>query len=400
MPDNDQAPARDKLARTMRIDIPPEALQERNVPGTSRPATRLITKRAKPVAAQQADRPPETPGLLASSDSDFQQLFQSVYDAAVVTDMTGKIVSVNGRAATFFRYSREELSSLSILDLISGSNENLIATIKQNLEARFVLIEACYCMRKDGTFFPAEVAVNLMNLSNREYLCFFLRDISLRKEAEEKLIVVKNAIQNSPSGIAITDLDAKIQYVNPAVCIMWGYADSSQLEGKDVRELLDSEAVEADFIVSITGGNEARMREATAVKSDGNRFNAQITAAANRNSDGELVGMVFSFVDISDRKRAEEAEREAERQRVMLESLGAACHHLGQPATVLLANLGIMRHRADGGNEDMKELVDACLNAAEALSEILHKLNAINEYRTTPYLEDTDGTGETRILQI
>jgi PAS domain S-box-containing protein len=380
----------------MRIDIPPEALQERNVPGTSRPATRLVTKRAKPVAAP----PQEVSGPLTSSDSDFQQLFQSVYDAAVVTDMAGKIVSVNSRAAKFFRYSREELSSLSILDLISGSNENLITTIKQNLEERFVLIELCYCTRKDGTFVPAEVAVNLMNLSNREYLCFFLRDISLRKEAEEKLIVVKNAIQNSGSGIAITDLDAKIQYVNPAVCLMWGYADASQLEGKDVRNLLDPEAVEVDFISSITSGNEARVREATAVKSDGNRFNAQIMAAANRNSDGELVGMVFSFVDISDRKRAEEAEREAERQRVMLESLGAACHHLGQPATVLLANLGIMRHRSDGGNEDMKELVDACLTAAEALSETLHKLNAINEYRTTPYLEDTDGTGETRILQI
>lgn len=394
-PDSSQTPGREKMARTMRIDIAPEALQERDVSSKGKPVTRVITRRARPLVAGERV---ETP--LATADSDFQELFQSIYDAAVVTDMTGKIVSVNRRAAAFFLYSREELSSLSILDLISGADENLISTVKANLEERFVLIEACYCTRKDGSFFPAEVAVNLINLSQREHLCFFLRDISVRKEAEERLIVVRNAIENSSSGIAITDLDAKIQYVNPAVCQMWGYSDRAQLENKDIRELLAPESVEADFLSSITTGTDTWMRETTAVKSDGNPFFAQITAAANKNSDGELVGMVFSFVDTSDRKRAEEAEREAERQRVMLESLGAACHHLGQPATVLLANLGIMRHRAEKSDEDMKELVDSALNAAETLSETLHKLNAINEYRTTPYLEDANGSGETRILQI
>ena len=110
--------------------------------------------------------------------------------------------------------------------------------------------------------------------------------------------------------------------------------------------------------------------------------------------------MVFSFVDISDRKRAEQAELETERQRVMLESLGAACHHLGQPATVLLANLGIMRKKADAQSPDLKSLIHMSLDAAESLSEILHKLNAVNEYRTTPYLDDISGAGETRILQI
>jgi hypothetical protein len=133
---------------------------------------------------------------------------------------------------------------------------------------------------------------------------------------------------------------------------------------------------------------------------DGVAFDVQISAARNRNADGESVGCVFSLVDISDRKRAEDAERELERRRVMLESLGAACHHLGQPATVLLANLGIIQKRWEIDDEVVMELVQGSITAAETLGDILHKLNTVNEYRTTAYLERPDGSDfpENRIL--
>jgi hypothetical protein len=91
-----------------------------------------------------------------------------------------------------------------------------------------------------------------------------------------------------------------------------------------------------------------------------------------------------------------------ERRRVMLESLGAACHHLGQPATILLANLGIMRNRLANADESVKELVETSAKAVERLGRILHRLNAVNEYKTTRYLEPTEGAGdgESRILDI
>lgn len=73
----------------------------------------------------------------------------------------------------------------------------------------------------------------------------------------------------------------------------------------------------------------------------------------------------------------------AERQRVMLESLGAACHHIGQPMTVLSLYLTRMRD-AHEGDEEGKEL-KACLDAVESISIILRKLTHVSEYRTVPY---------------
>ena len=89
----------------------------------------------------------------------------------------------------------------------------------------------------------------------------------------------------------------------------------------------------------------------------------------------------------------------------MLESLGAACHHLGQPATVLLANIGLMRQKLAGAEDEMDDMLSSSMEAIEKLSGILHKLNTVNEYRTTKYLESVEGVEgvevpESRILDI
>jgi len=50
----------------------------------------------------------------------------------------------------------------------------------------------------------------------------------------------------------------------------------------------------------------------------------------------------------------------------------------------------------------VKELVTSSITAAEALGDILHKLNTVNEYKTTHYLDgrdDPDAVGN-RILEI
>lgn len=73
----------------------------------------------------------------------------------------------------------------------------------------------------------------------------------------------------------------------------------------------------------------------------------------------------------------------AERQRVMLESLGAACHHIGQPTTVL--SLYLSRLRDQHGEKMNEHDFGVCLQAVDSISIILKKLMRISEYRTVPY---------------
>ena len=109
--------------------------------------------------------------------------------------------------------------------------------------------------------------------------------------------------------------------------------------------------------------------------------------------------MVVSFVDISDRKRAEEALRQSERQRVMLASVGAACHHLGQPATVIMTNLELIkRMTAELNNDSLKKILSMTNEATDSLAEVLHKLNSVNEFKTVQYLDKENAQSPENVI--
>jgi signal transduction histidine kinase len=91
---------------------------------------------------------------------------------------------------------------------------------------------------------------------------------------------------------------------------------------------------------------------------------------------------------------------QAERQRVMIESVGAACHHIGQPATVLRVNLEFLRQERKSP-ADTARIVE-CEQAMDAIADILDKLRRVSSYRTVPYRTFADGAdaADARILDI
>lgn len=369
----------------MRIEIPPELrheMQQEAVSGDT--MRRRVTQRKQ--AFKSNSVPIDKNRYTAVKDPNFQQLFQSVYDAAVITNSSGNILDANARAEEFFNCKREDFGQNSVLSLISGADESLLETLRINLKSdRFTLIQA-FCQRLDGSLFPAEISVNRLQLSGRDYLCFFVRDVTLRREAEETVRTVHNAIHNSGNGIAITNVWGSLQYVNPATVRIWGFTHENDILRERLHDLWIEEKPVSEMVTRVLQG-ESWTGELTARHhGDGHAIPMQVSAAANHDADDQLAGMVFSFIDVSDRKRAEQMEREAERQRVMLESIGAACHHLGQPATVLLASLGMMQKRESLFDFEMRSLLRQGIDSAEKLQSILHRLNTINEYRTVQYL--------------
>ena len=80
---------------------------------------------------------------------------------------------------------------------------------------------------------------------------------------------------------------------------------------------------------------------------------------------------------------------DAERQRVMMESVGAACHHFAQPLTTMLGSLQVLAEADDIEEPEKRNMLQQCLKAAEMMRMILNKFQQVSEYRTRPYLPDT-----------
>lgn len=379
-----------EMSRTMRIDLIPDV-----------PTEPVKDKRRVVVKSEPQVRTGISEDLDASvGQTRYQELLNSIYDAAVITDLKGTVTETNARAVQFLQWSKAELAGISVGDVIHGADDALIDSLARNLERqRFTLIQA-HCVRKDGTFFPAEIAVNRLR-SGVGSLCFFIRDITVRRQAEEMLRTEHCAIQNAANGIAIANLEGLLEYANPAFAAMLDSSNPEDLAGASIYEIFDGNDMIEDIFRVVLEEDRRWTGEISAEMPSGRKVVLDILATSNRNSDGEKVGLVFSFSDLSDRKRAEAAVREADRQRVMLETLGAACHHLGQPATVLMANLGLMRHKIGSEDPLLSELIDSSMVAIRRLGDTLHKLNCVNEYRTTSYMGDeSDTSPRSRILDI
>ncbi len=78
----------------------------------------------------------------------------------------------------------------------------------------------------------------------------------------------------------------------------------------------------------------------------------------------------------------------AERERVMLESVGAACHHIGQPATVLMTSLDALKTGED--DPDRMILIESSIEAINELGEVLKKLQSVAMYKTETYIKASD----------
>jgi len=72
------------------------------------------------------------------------------------------------------------------------------------------------------------------------------------------------------------------------------------------------------------------------------------------------------------------------KQRVMTETLATACHHLGQPATVITGYLELLRR--EERQPERQKMLDECLAAAADLDRVIKRMQALTHYRSVAYL--------------
>ncbi len=307
MPQED--PSKQQHQATMRIDITPamlEQLQQAPSPSGVRFGQRSGNVSSPPrMGSPAVIRIPGTPARPLGGE-DFQVLLQSIYDAVFIADPQGMILGANVRAEQFFAAPRADLCKKNIFDWLYGAERSLLDTILGSLENnRFVLIQAL-CRRADETMFPAEISVSRLVLGGKAHLSFFIRDITLRKETEERLKTGYNALQNSASGIAVADVEGHLAgYVNPAMLELLGLETADDAYEYNFAQFLQEEALAADMVTTARNG-DTWTGELEMKRKQGDPFFAQVSMAPNLNPDGAMTGIVISLVDVTPQRQAQQ----------------------------------------------------------------------------------------------
>ena len=141
---------------------------------------------------------------------------------------------------------------------------------------------------------------------------FFFTIITEQKKTEEKLKLMSSAVEQSREGIAICDLEAKLVYVNDAFAKMHGYT-TDELFGRRISVLHSDKQM-----LAVKAANKKILEEGKFAgelwhtRKDGTVFPTLIQISTLREESGELIGVIATAHDISDRKGVEETLRESE----------------------------------------------------------------------------------------
>ncbi len=257
-----------------------------------------------------------------ASEARFRSLFEHAPIGVVLMNRDGRFLIANAAAQRILGYDEAEFSRLNVADVVHPDDAATNRTLFEEVVAGEyeAMPRRKRHIHKDGHVVWAQLAASVIRDEDGvpRSMIGTLLDVTERHMAEQALRQseqrFRQLVEQAPIAISVTDLNGYFESVNPAYCDLYGYtADqligqhSSIIVPEDRREAVDLWYQDSDNS-GLRLSSEYQPRTA-----DGRERTALITMITMRGDDADPVHVAF-MVDITERKRMEEALRARERQ--------------------------------------------------------------------------------------
>ena len=238
----------------------------------------------------------------------FRTLIDESNDAVEVVDPeTLRFLDVNDKACWDLGYSREELLTMTVLDIDPQVNESVRKHSLERLHRTGFILKEGIHRRKDGSTFPVEISMKLVPL-DRNYVVAVCRDISERKRVQAELRAsedqYRDLVDHSEDLVCTHDLEGRLLSVNPTPARLLGY-EVDELLKIPMQELIvpDYRVLYDEYLVRMkaTGADKGLMMVMT--KSGERRTWEYSNTLRTEGVDKPIVrGMAH---DVTEKRRAE-----------------------------------------------------------------------------------------------
>ncbi|AKJ64908.1 PAS domain S-box protein [Kiritimatiella glycovorans] len=245
---------------------------------------------------------------LRASEARFRSYVEHSPYGVFVADGRGRYVDVNPASERITGYSAEQLTTMSIPDLIPPeSRETAAAHFRRLTETGEANTEVAF-VRADGSTGRWTVAATRIG---PDRFLGFVEDITERREREERIALLGGMLDDAPAAITIHDTDGHFLFSNRQNWLMHGYESEDEFLGINLHQLdvPESEARLAERIRHIAERGEARF-EVEHYRRDGSTFPLGVLA---KRIEWEGRPAILSIAaDISERREAHAALQESE----------------------------------------------------------------------------------------
>jgi PAS domain S-box-containing protein len=328
----------------------------------------------------------------------FRDLIEAAPDAMIIVNSRGQIVLVNAQTEKLFGYHRGELLHQPLEILIPPRFRN------QHHESRDQFFSRARsrpmgsgrelpALRKDGTEFPADIALSPVDTEDGMVVLAAVRDITERKKNEEiarqhtELQVrmakesaelaaakkeletvaereraaealrrsearVRRLVESNIIGIATGDLDGKVIDANDAFLALLGFTKEDVAAGSMRWDALTPpEYREADRLAveQLLSTGVAPLWEKQFIRKDGSRVPVLIGVATLTGMSGETEAVSF-VVDITERKKLEQQLRQAQKVEAIGQLAGGIAHDFNNLLGIIIGYSEIFEERLGLGD--------------------------------------------------
>jgi PAS domain S-box-containing protein/putative nucleotidyltransferase with HDIG domain len=244
--------------------------------------------------------------LLKESEKKYRSVVENANQAIVVVQ-DEKIVFANPKTCKISKFSMGELIGKPFIEIIHPDYREIAAELQQKNVNREPVpdIYSFRVMDKEGNINWIEVNAVPIDWQGKPATLNFATDITEKVTTEQQMMVKDSALTSSINAIALTDLHGKLTYVNPSFLKLWDYKDSKEVLGESLIGLWQQCADIDKARKSLTKKGEWKGELATKRK-DGSVFIIQVSAQIIKGPGGKPLCAMASFIDITERKKAEE----------------------------------------------------------------------------------------------
>lgn len=325
---------------------------------------------------------------LRESEERFRKIFEEspLCIAMTAKDMT--VIRANQSFCKMIGYDEDDLKSMSFRDFTHPEHIEQDYISLMRLVAKEIPIyktEKKY-IKKDGSLIWGSTTVSIVR-NNKGEVQFFLamvEDISARKKTESDLersfSLVKATLESTEDGILVVDMNGKIIKFNQKFITMWRITDEILNTGEDsvvlnfVKNQLLYPEIFVENVNKLYADYEATTSDVLEFV-DGRCFERY---SQPQKIGGKSVGRVWSFRDITEKRRAERdliaaKERAEEGDRLKTAFLHNVSHEIRTPMNAILGFLTLF-NEPDILEEERHQYSDIIFQSSNQLLSIINDI--------------------------
>lgn len=264
---------------------------------------------------------------LAEQDQRIAAIAFESQEGMFITDAEQVIMRVNQAFSRITGYAPAEAVGQTPRLLRSGRHDAAFyAEMMDSLYNGATWQGEIWNRRRNGEDYPAWLTITAVkdDTGTITHYVASMIDITARKRVDEALRKLSQAVEQSPVSIVITDLDGRIEYVNPAFVLTSGYSAAEAL-GRNPRLLQSGRTPPATYVdlwATLVAGKVWR-GEFVNRRKDGTEYLEAATICPVRQPDGTVTHYLAVKEDITELMRAmSELRLSEERLRLAKDAAG------------------------------------------------------------------------------